>query len=115
MQTTLLTLNSPNLNGRVYSTEVVQEAIRKYVESGKPMLIQNGFTQRAEVDLELVCGAVENVNIDGDKLLGDVQLFPSMKHLDFLSVRPSFVGKLDKDGVVTEATLLSFNLTSDPA
>jgi len=117
MTTTLLTLGKPNLNGRTYMPDVIQEAINKYPKD-KPILVLDSFDDNAfrfgTANIEKTVGEVKNIRIEGDLLLGDVRVFEG-KEIHHLSCRPSFIGKVSKDGVVTEAELLAFAFTNDPA
>lgn len=109
----LLTLNEPNLNGRIYSSEAVQKAIDNYKAPFIP--VQMGFTAEREVDLEKTVGEAKNLRIEGNKLLGTIKLISGKEYFEGLSVRPSFIGKVSKEGVVSDIELLSMNFTNDPA
>jgi hypothetical protein len=115
MKTQLLTVNSPNKNGRLYDGNMVREAMEAYLAKGKPVFVQTGFTQAAEINLENVCGLVEDIEVTDTEVLGTVKLFDKYMHLEGLAVRPSFIGKVDENGVVSDIELLSFNFTADPA
>lgn len=115
MEAKLLTLNEPTLNGNIYTTEAIQKAIEKYVASGKPLVVQRKFSQHRDVDLENVCGVVENIECRGNELVGTVKVFPGEEALLALSVRPSFIGKINEDRTISDIELLSFNFTADPA
>jgi hypothetical protein len=116
MQTTLLTLNEPTLNGNIYTTDAIQKAIEEYVASGKPMVVHRKFIQQPAVDLEKVCGVVTDLKCEGNALVGTVKVFPGEEPLLALSVRPSFLGKINEDRTtISDIELLSFNFTADPA
>jgi len=115
MEVKLLTLNEPTLNGNIYTTEAISKAIAEYVSKGKPMVVQRHFTQNRDVDLEKVCGVVENIECRGNELVGTVKVFPGEEALLALSVRPAFIGKINEDRTISDIELLSFNFTADPA
>lgn len=115
MKDILLTLNKPNLNGRIYPSEVVEDALRRFKESGKPLVVQS-CSSGADINLETVIGTIENIEVNGDELLGVIKLFPEVEMLNNITARPTFIGKF-KEGTseVSEIELISFTLTNDPA
>jgi hypothetical protein len=119
MTATLLTLGEPNLNGRTYTPDVVQEAIEKYLAKGKPIMVLSHFDDRTYMNgatnIENAVGNVENLRVEGNALVGDIRLFPGKEDFQHFSCRPAFIGKVSDDGVVTEAELISFGFTFDPA
>ena len=116
--TELLTLNKPNKNGRTYPTEVVREAIERYYSEhkGHPVYIQQSFDWPSHtVNVEKIVGKVEELIIDEDRLMGNVSVFPGKEDLLNFAVRPSFTAQLSEDGIVSDATLITFAFTPDPA
>lgn len=118
--TELLTLNKPNKNGRTYPTEVVREALARYkaqrTDRDLPFFVQSSFEWPSHnVNLEMVVGQVEDVVIEGDRLLGNVRVFPGKEEFLACSVRPSFIAQLSEEGVVSDATLVTFAFTNDPS
>lgn len=118
--TELLTLNTPNKNGRTYPTEVVREALARYkaqrTDIDLPFVIQDSFDWPShDVNLEKVVAQLENVVIEGDLLLGDVRVFPGKEEFLSWRVRPSFIAHVSKDGIVSDATLVTFAFTNDPS
>lgn len=115
MKKQLMTVNSANKNGRIYHGDVVQKALEDYLAKGKPMFVQTGFHTARNVSLENICGIVEDIEITDTEVLGNVRLFDKFSHMEGFDVCPSFLGKVDENGVVTDLELLSFNFTAYPA
>jgi hypothetical protein len=115
MKVKLLTLNEQTLNGNIYSSDVVKKAIEEYVAKGAPIVIQREFRRSCDVDLESVVGTVEDIEYADNELLGTIKVFPGQEHFLGLSVRPSFIGKINPDRTITDLKFLSFNFTADPA
>lgn len=116
METKLLTLTEPTLNGNIYTNEAIQKAIDKYIAAGKPMFVLRHFTgDYRDVNLRNVCGVVENIECRGNELIGFVKVFPGEESLLSMSVRPAFIGKINDDKTISDIELLSFAFTTDPA
>jgi len=115
MTVKLLTLNEPTLNGNIYPTDVVKAAIEEYLAKGKPIMVQRHFTGEVDVNLENVCGTVEDLVYEDNALLGTLKMFPGEEAMLGLAVRPSFLGSINPDRTISDLVLLSFNFTADPA
>lgn len=115
MTTKLMTVNEPTLNGRTYSADVVQTAIDNYIACGKPIFVERFMGGSGQVNIENAAGIVEDLKIEGNSLMGTIKIFPGNEPLLGLSCRPAFIGKISKEGIVTEAELISFAFTADPA
>lgn len=117
MNKQLLTLNSPNLNGRIYKTEEFQAAIDRFVAKGKPMLVQGGYTAARGFSIDDTVGTVENLQIVGDEVRGDIKLFPGKEVFANFACRPACTAKIDvdEDGVIRDICLEYFFFTNDPA
>lgn len=129
ISTTLLTLNTPNKNGRIYTAEVIQKAIdatQNMIPSAPGSVpLTAEMPQGINVDLEKVCGMVTNMRIEGDRLVGDVSVIDRAKNVfpdlesallnGDLAVRPTGIGVFDKQQKISEYTLICFAVTNDPA
>jgi phospholipase/lecithinase/hemolysin len=122
MKMTILTLGAPNLNGRTYTKEAVEKALLQYKAKGKPLLVTDCLLDGPEVNLERVVGQVINNEVTNTKWTATVQMletaaaqkFAAMNLEDF-SVRPSFIGNVSDDGVVSNLVLNFVCFTNDPA
>ena len=115
MKKTLLTLGSPNKNGRTYTPEAIRVAMNEYIAKGKPMFVHRHFIERPDVNFDDVCGQVEDLEITETEMTGVVKVFPTDEQLLMLECRPSFLGKIAEDGTVYDIVFQSFNFTMDPA
>lgn len=118
MKMTLLTLNEPNLNGRTYTSEVVQAPIDKFQGGDVPVLKRfDGSKQFLGTDdIDQIIGCAKNLHIEGNALIGEIELSSEqIKEFESYSCRPAFIGKISTKGLVTDAELLGFAFTTDPA
>lgn len=129
---TFLSLDKATANNRIYSKDVIKKAlsdIQKNVNDGRFMVersVEFPFDNMSKVNLENVCGVVENLTIADDKLMGDVKLLKlpdedTMNRLydglesGLLSIRPKGTGQLNENGEVSEYKLISLFVTDKPA
>jgi len=130
--TTLLTLNSPNHNDRIYPSEVIEKAIeksRKDMEERRLFVTSHLSLERSEVNLEDAVGMITDIKIEGDNLIGEAEFSPVLlsKHFPIhlpsfesqfnktLFLRPSGMGTV-KDGLIGDDYIINhFFLTNDPA
>lgn len=109
-------MNKPNLNGRIYPSAAVKDAIDNYLASGKPICVHAECQMTATPLIENIVGTVENVKVTDIELTGDVRVFPGKEPLLNLSCRPAFIGTFEEDGkTAKELKLISFFFTTDPA
>ena len=82
MSVTLLTLNKPNLNGRTYTTEVVQKAIEEcqWKVDQRRILLERESDSSCDVNIENACGIITKLEIDGDFLIGKVEHFAQFQN-----------------------------------
>ena len=123
--TTILTANSPTINGRIYPKDVL-EAI---VESSKDKEIFGGgpgYDQDPHITLTDITHKVTNIRLEGDTLVCDIDLMntPAGKPIVNLAISlnanslddmglevvPSGYGKISDDSVVTDYTLHCVNI-----
>lgn len=124
MKTTLLTLDKPNHNGRIYPKEVIQRMIENIDE--RRCFLAAEVTNSPEINIERVCGRIKNLAIEEDCLVGDVELLHSLPACDpnfdallknySIAVRPSGLGTISADGTIgSDYTLNYFFITDNPA
>lgn len=113
MKTKLLTIGTPTLNGNLYDKEALDKAIASYKAEFIPLYPIMDSKQ----SIENIIGVVENLQTTENELLGDIKLMDNYKNLFFegVSVRPSFIGQVDENGIVSDIEIISFSLTQDPA
>lgn len=124
MKTTTVILESlgtPNLNNHVYTKECIEKVIASIKE---PLLIIRGIPSNIDfcVNLTDVCGVVENIRIEDDRLIAEVEAleingYPEMfEQLNkTLFIRPNGVGVISDDGIVSDYKFTSFTPTMTPA
>lgn len=131
MKVVLLTLNYPNKNGRIYTSELVRNRILTAAHTQSLLLCQP--SEDCSVNLNNVCGLVKDMEIVGDELLGTVEFIPRKDNEDLVRdaakglsegwvfVRPMGIASIvQRDGegvgVVSDNYRLgAFYLTGDPA
>ena len=112
----------PNKNNRTYSTEALQNAVDKLP---RPELLGTiGMPVSDKVDLFNVSHSVSNLRLEDGYLVGTMKVLetPQGKMLkELLSTPPSLdfrlagVGKVDRNGVVSDFTITSVNAVYDGA
>ena len=127
--TTLLTLNEPNKNGHVYTTETIQAALDKF-ENKDRLFVTPTFSGTSDISLHEIIAKVNNARIEGNRLLGEIEFLPGLPAYDStyeqllkdekISIRPKGLGGLRKQEnsefhEVTNYELIGFVLTDDPA
>jgi hypothetical protein len=114
MKVKILELDKPNKNGRIYPTAV----IAKSLESVKyPVFGELGFNPYggvlATIDVSNISHKVENLRIEDGFLVGDVTVLKTPKGLILEQVisnaefLPKGTGSIDKDGNISEYSLIS--------
>jgi hypothetical protein len=132
----LLTLNNPNKNGRVYSTEVIQQMLDNCVN--EPILgelasielyADLNSIEYQTVDTSKVSHRIDNVRIEGDNLIGDVTILKTPMGITLIDIltnigleyggfRPRMRGVaslIDNVPTITECKLISVDYVNDPA
>jgi hypothetical protein len=130
MKVTGLTLNKPNLNGRIYPSSVIEKMItdvtQRLTESGIPL--ERKMSGGVDVSLHDICGAIRNMEIVENDLMCEVDLFEGHKNKSFryglneglksglYHIRLRGLGSFEDDGVtIKDFELISFAITNDPA
>lgn len=98
----LLRLDIPNKNGRVYTKECMDNALKDFTK--KDLFIQTTLEIKSIND---VVGHVNNLRIDGEFLLADAYFYESMKRFvgETINVRPIGSGTIT-NGVVENYKIL---------
>lgn len=129
MKITILTVDTPNKNNRVYPKFVFEKAInnaRKQINERQFMVTKRILGEPA-VQLSDVVAVVKDVVIEGVEVIADIEFLDANGGLDLaplvekgmVSVRPSGMGSTRENNGVSvvqdDYTLLALNLTNDPA
>jgi hypothetical protein len=116
----LLQLNVLNGNGRMYTSNVVQEALGEYKDS--PAYIESEMNGTGSVNVEHIIGTVSHMRQEEGYLVGDVVLISrcpeeikTMVENDELSIRPFGMGTIDEHRAVQDYKLVGFAVTDDPS
>jgi len=118
MKVQLLRLDVPNGNGRCYTTEAVEAAIKKL--NGAPLLGTIGIPEPngdgnsfINLDIRKVSHTVSNLRIEDGFLVGDMKILQTDPGselsfmLDSVAFRPNSIGKVSTDGFVSDLTFVS--------
>lgn len=135
--TVLLEMNKENLNGRIYTRECVENMIeqfnRKFGQQGY-FFGETGIPDSTTVSLSKISHNVTKIEIQGNKLLGDIQILntPQGEFLksfikeslkDYISLlieitnpkvpivfRPRSIGSVNPDKTIEITELISFDV-----
>lgn len=123
MKITVLNLNQPNKNGRIYTTETVAAALTKYAatidlkQAVGELVLEDTILIGSTVNLSNVSHIVENAEIDGDHLIADIRVLRTtageqlayLLQLDKIAFRPRGLGKIDSNQRVTDYEFISID------
>jgi hypothetical protein len=129
MKVPILILDKPNKNNRVYPFDVFERALKKArteLINEKRFLIVDKMPESLTVNLLNVVGVINDIEIDGNKVMADVSFFPDKHGIreaimeGKLHLRTSGMATLTEqaDGtlrVSNDYELISCFLTDDPA
>lgn len=116
----ILTLGSPNANGRIYTHKVAETIVKENLDA----LLGEFAPVGTSVNLQNVSHTISNLAIEGDGLYGDVHIMSTqagrlLKELltaeDNIGFRPRGTGFVSDDGVVSEYKLVAIDAVRDPA
>lgn len=124
MKVNILTLNKPNKNNNLYSSEVVENMIQKL--EGKSIPVTSNVGNGTEPNIAQIVATADTFKVEGDTLTCDVQFLalPHCAHFSYMldcekiGVRPSLcanVETVDGNHVVKDPVLNYLFLTNDPA
>lgn len=68
--TKIMKVGAPNSNGRTYTKEAIEEAIKQYQAKDHPNLGTLNFTNT--IDLDKVSHTINNLRIHNDTLIGEI-------------------------------------------
>lgn len=125
----ILTLDTPNANGRTYTTESIQQIIDKFNErqaAGAAVLGELGYPTEnfSIVEISNVSHQVTNMRIENGKLLGTIKLLNTPNGIILKNLldkghcggfRPRGFGDVSADGTITNYKLISIDYVNDPA
>ena len=115
---TILTVDKPTLNNRIYPKEIMEKAIKeykeKYVDTGRAVVCYGlNYDNYMEPSLHNACGLVESIKLDGDDVNIELKYLDTLAaktvltlHKDDVTWTPVGVGKL-VGNLVTEFELIS--------
>lgn len=130
LKTIALTVDTPNLNNRVYPRYVVENALIKAQDAIKNdrLFVTSDIPETMAVNLQDVVGIVKEVFLDRDNLIVEVQfldnhlgnIFEQQLKKGSVSLRPNGVGTLQRNDkgenvVDDDYEIISFSLTTDPS
>jgi hypothetical protein len=109
----LIQLDQINSNGRIYSTELLKDALAKI---DGPLLGQLEHPDSTEVMTKNATHVIYNLRIEGKTVVGDIKIIGNTKAVKLLKAtlstkvfRPRGTGCLDKHSNVYNYTLLGFD------
>lgn len=108
----IVKLGVPNLNGRIYSKECMEGALKNLKENKLLVIPDESDYSNHRISLKNVIGVVRNLRIDGDEVKADVQMIKDFP--EGFSFRPAGTGRVT-EGRVEDYILTHFILTYDPA
>jgi hypothetical protein len=105
MITKFLEIDAPNKNGRIYPREVIERAVKTFLDMTKQELMP--IFKQADVHhtTEDIVGFATNVHIEDGYLTGEVGFIEGkVEHIpngEIICIRPNGVGTI-KDGIVQD-------------
>lgn len=118
----LVECDVPNGNGRTYPKAVIEKALGKLPNHLFVTMDHNpDELTTGKISLENVAGTVDHVRLDNNLLLADITILDTPKGvaleplLDIMSFRLAGVGTIDRDGVVSDYTIIAVMATNNPA
>lgn len=115
MKEVILELNTPNKNGRIYSSTHIEPNLNRlyYGQFGIP---SSDWDRPVQVDK--ITHKVENLRIEGDHLIGDVTFMPESKVVYDKMVgaggsfcfRPRGLGVVEEDGKVVNYEMIAIDM-----
>lgn len=122
MQVTGVVFRKPNRNGRIYSPECFDTPeIRMKINEGKCFVTfpaADSFSADEPISLNEICGVVRSLSIDGEALKIDFTIIDDLPGAEIANrcleaqaeVLPRGIGQVDSNGVVTDYSLVSFEI-----
>lgn len=119
--TTLLTLNTPNRNGHIFTEEAVKNAIEKHKGSNRLFVTRN-LPDDVGTNLGDAIALVTDMEIKDNAVMGNVEFlntpqclpqFEDMLQTGIAAVRPNGRGNVGEDGHISNYLIESFTLICD--
>lgn len=120
----ILTVDTPNKNNRIYSTEMVQKMLDNLVQPVFGAFSPYGMPKALDCDLSLASHRINNLRLKDNKLLGDVHIMNTPAgHLlsTRMSIRPDLdfrmagIGNVSSIGHVHDYDLYGIHAVLDGA
>lgn len=127
---TILNLDVPNANGRIYTTETAQAIVdqaNKRMSNGRALFGELGYPTGepfGNIDLNRVSHQITEVRIEDGKLIGKMKLLDTpmgqiaktlLDEAPHVGIRPRGFANVQPDGTVTDFQLVTFDIVSNPA
>lgn len=122
------TIGEKNRNGRIYPEHLWKREVDKYQEVIKSgsinRLCEWEHPERTNVDIMEAVAAIEDLHIEGNKVIGTAVLLDNPKATQLkslidngikISVSSRGVGNVGKNGIVDEFNLITYDLVSSPS
>jgi hypothetical protein len=76
MKTEILTIDKPNKNNRIYTREVVEKMLKTFKPQADSKRLMVSFNESLTLNLDITkaAGIVNDIKIEGDKLVADIEL-----------------------------------------
>ena len=103
----LLELDKPNKNGRIYTKEVMREAIAKYGEK-LSRFGELGYGEDSHINIDRISHKVNFLYIKENQVLADISLLGTpcgkiAKALPDFNIGPRGLGKFAEDGITLQS------------
>jgi len=119
----LLHYGQKNLNGRIYTKEVVENIVKQFEKREEAMFGELGYPDTFDVALANVSHRIEEIHLDEDKkaLVGTIKILDTpkgrivkdlLKNRVGISCRPRGAGKINENDEIEDFKLYSFDLIS---
>lgn len=110
----LISLNFRNLNNRIYleNNESVRNSIEQFNEKSKYGELNH---PTLHVSLKDVSHKIDNLTIDGDKIIGDIEILDNpngrilQDMIDDVVFRPIFIGVVEKGRIIELKRIVCFD------
>lgn len=122
------TIGEKNRNGRIYPEHLWKREVDKYQEVIKSgsinRLCEWEHPERTNVDIMEAVAAIEDLHIEGNKVIGTAVLLDNPKATQLkslidngikISVSSRGVGNVGRNGIVDEFNLITYDLVSSPS
>ena len=116
MKQTIMIVDSPNANGRIYPKEEIEKAIKVLQE---PLLCTLGGNIDSSIDLSKVVGQITDVRFEGDKVVGTFRALKThsatilegmLSRMVEVSYSPVGFCNIGENGIISDYYLTSISI-----